>query len=80
MRPAGAGPAGGNGPAQAGRLERQWIAGPKRADHDWRDFTFAADLTLTGKSIDLLFRAQPVGKTYGEAYVWTLEDAGRVRS
>ncbi|QNA86136.1 family 78 glycoside hydrolase catalytic domain [Sphingomonas sp. So64.6b] len=49
-----------------------WIAGPKRTDHDWRDFTFTADLTLTGKSVDLLFRAQPIGKTYGEAYVWTL--------
>lgn len=50
----------------------QWIAGPDRRDHDWRDLTFSTDLTLTGKSIDLLFRAQPIGKTYGEAYVWTI--------
>jgi len=50
----------------------QWIAGPDRRDHDWRDLTFSTDLTLTGKSVDLLFRALPVGKTYGEAYVWTL--------
>lgn len=50
----------------------QWIAGPDRRDHDWHDLTFTTDLTLTGKSVDLLFRAQPVGKTYGEAYVWTI--------
>jgi alpha-L-rhamnosidase len=54
----------------------QWIAGPKRVDHDWHDFSFTTDLTLAGKSVDLLFRAQPIGKTYGEAYVWTLARDG----
>lgn len=52
----------------------QWIAGPRRRDHDWGDVRFETDLTLTGTSIDLLFRARPAGKTYGEAYVWTLAD------
>ncbi|MET0245793.1 MAG: family 78 glycoside hydrolase catalytic domain [Sphingomonas sp.] len=49
-----------------------WIAGPARRDHDWRDVTLDVDLTLTGASVDVLFRALPSGKTYGDAYVWTL--------
>ena len=78
IRPAGARQAGGKWACpRPADWSAEWIAGPKRVDHDWRDFTFTADLTLTGRSIDLLFRAQPVGKTYGEAYVWTLEDAGK---
>jgi alpha-L-rhamnosidase len=52
----------------------KWIAGPARTDHDWSDLSFDSDLTLTGASIDLLFRARPAGKVYGEAYVWTLAD------
>jgi alpha-L-rhamnosidase len=52
----------------------KWIAGPARTDHDWTDLSFDSDLTLTGKSLDLLFRARAAGKTYGEAYVWTLAD------
>jgi len=57
-----------------------WIAGPARRDHDWNDLRFESDLTLTGNSVDLLFRARAAGKTYGEAYVWTLaeEKAGPV--
>ncbi len=57
-----------------------WIAGPARRDHDWSDLRFESDLTLTGSSVDLLFRARAAGKTYGEAYVWTLaeEKAGPV--
>ncbi|UIJ44227.1 glycoside hydrolase family 78 protein [Sphingomonas cannabina] len=52
----------------------RWIAGPKRTDHDWADLTFESELTMTGASLDLIFRARPVGKTYGEAYVWTLAE------
>ncbi|MBW8840683.1 MAG: hypothetical protein JF608_02530, partial [Sphingomonadales bacterium] len=52
----------------------KWIAGPARSDHDWANLSFDSDLTLTGKSLDLLFRARAAGKTYGEAYVWTLAD------
>ena len=54
--------------------QAQWISGPQRRDHDWSDLTLDAELTLTGKSVDVLFRAQPNGKTYGDAYVWTLAD------
>jgi alpha-L-rhamnosidase len=52
----------------------QWISGRTPDAHDWRDLTLDVDLTLTGKSVDILFRALPSGKTYGDAYVWTLSD------
>jgi len=54
--------------------QAQWIAGRTPDAHDWRDLTLNVDLTLTGKSVDILFRALPSGKTYGDAYVWTLSD------
>lgn len=54
--------------------QAQWISGPQRRDHDWGDLTLDAELTLTGKSVDVLFRALPNGKSYGDAYVWTLAD------
>lgn len=54
--------------------QAKWISGPQRRDHDWGDVTLDADLTLTGKSVDVLFRALPNGKSYGDAYVWTLAD------
>ncbi|WP_447761501.1 family 78 glycoside hydrolase catalytic domain [Sphingopyxis panaciterrae] len=54
--------------------QAQWISGPQRRDHDWGDLALDTELTLTGKSVDVLFRAQPNGKTYGDAYVWTLAD------
>lgn len=49
----------------------RWIGGRQDPDHDWSDFTLKTDLTLTAAPFNLLFRARPVGKTYGEAYVWT---------
>jgi alpha-L-rhamnosidase len=52
----------------------KWIGGPKRVDHDWSTLNFDTDLTMQGPSLDLIFRARPIGKTYGEAYVWTLAD------
>lgn len=52
----------------------QWIAGGAPPAHDWRDLTLDVELTLTGKAVDVLFRALPNGKTYGDAYVWTLSD------
>jgi len=52
----------------------KWIAGPARRDHDWNDVRFESDLTLKGSAVDLLFRARAAGKTYGEAYVWTLAE------
>lgn len=54
----------------------QWIEGADPLRHDWTDFTLEAELTLKGASVDILFRARPIGKTYGEAYAWRLaEDA-----
>lgn len=56
----------------------QWISGRQTLDHDWSDARISVDFTLTGKSLGLLFRARPVGKTYGEAYLWNLGiDNGR---
>lgn len=52
--------------------DAKWISGPVRHDHDWRDVSLNVELTLTGASLDILFRALPNGKTYGDAYVWTL--------
>lgn len=54
----------------------QWIEGADPLRQDWADFTLETDLTLKGAAVDILFRARPVGKTYGEAYAWRLaEDA-----
>lgn len=54
--------------------QAQWIAGRTPDAHDWRDLTLDVDLTLTGKAVDIFFRALPSGKTYGDAYVWTLSE------
>ncbi|MCW4461997.1 glycoside hydrolase family 78 protein [Sphingomonas sp. BT-65] len=54
--------------------QAQWIAGREPLAHDWGDLTLDVELTLTGKAVDVLFRALPHGKTYGDAYVWTLSD------
>ncbi|WP_423605631.1 family 78 glycoside hydrolase catalytic domain [Sphingomonas sp. MS122] len=54
--------------------QAQWIGGREPPAHDWRDLTLDVELTLTGKAVDVLFRALPHGKTYGDAYVWTLSD------
>lgn len=50
----------------------QWIGGRAELDHDWSDFKLTTELTLSGAPFNVLFRARPIGKTYGEAYVWTL--------
>lgn len=52
--------------------QAKWIGGREPLQHDWGDLTLEAELTLTGKAVDILFRALPHGKTYGDAYVWTL--------
>ncbi len=58
----------------------QWISGRLNADHDWRDARISFDFTLNGNALGFLFRARPVGKTYGEAYLWKLStDGGQVR-
>lgn len=47
-----------------------WISGRMTSDHDWQDGRISFDFTLSGRSVGFLFRARPVGKTYGEAYLW----------
>lgn len=54
----------------------QWIGGRQTMDHDWRDASTSIDFTLTGKTVGFLFRAKPVGKTYGEAYLWEVAMSG----
>ncbi|HVT35006.1 MAG TPA: alpha-L-rhamnosidase N-terminal domain-containing protein, partial [Nevskiaceae bacterium] len=57
-----------------------WISGRTAPDHQWSDAKIAVDFTLSGKSLGVLWRARPVGKTYGEAYLWRIADeGGRIR-
>ena len=55
-----------------GDWKANWIAGRANLDHDWADADFRWKLTLVGEEVSLLFRAKPVGKTYGEAYLWRI--------
>lgn len=52
--------------------QAQWIGGRSTVDHDWSDARLTYQFTLLGSTVDFLFRARPVGKTYGEAYTWRL--------
>ena len=55
-----------------------WISRNAAAPTGWSDATITVDFTLKGRQFDVLFRASPEGKTYGEAYVWRIgEDEGR---
>jgi len=55
-----------------------WIGRNAEAPKGWSDATVTVDFTLKGRQFDVLFRASPEGKTYGEAYVWRIgEDEGR---
>lgn len=53
----------------------QWISGRTSVDHDWKDSKLTIDFTLN-KPASVLLRARPIGKTYGEAYVWTIAEEG----
>lgn len=57
----------------------RWIGGRTAQDHDWRDLT--ATVVFRGGSdpasgLSLLLRAEPIGKTWGEGLVWTLQQSG----
>jgi alpha-L-rhamnosidase len=56
-----------------GDWSARWISGRQTLDHRWRDGRFSFDFSLMGKAVGFLFRARPVGKTYGEAYLWQVE-------
>ncbi|GAW40955.1 Bacterial alpha-L-rhamnosidase [Brevundimonas sp. SH203] len=49
-----------------------WIQRNAEAPKGWSDATVSVDFTLKGRQFDILFRASPEGKTYGEAYVWRI--------
>lgn len=46
-----------------------WIGRRLSPPRGWADQTLTIDFTLKGRFFDVLFRAGPEGKTYGEAYV-----------
>ncbi|NQE64034.1 alpha-L-rhamnosidase [Caulobacter sp. RHG1] len=46
-----------------------WIGRYAEPPRGWADLTLDVDFTLKGRFFDVLFRARPEGKTYGEAYV-----------
>ncbi len=56
----------------------QWIGGRQPQDHIWTDMTETVNFRVTtaGTGITFLFHAQPVGKTWGEAYSWKLATSG----
>jgi alpha-L-rhamnosidase len=61
----------------------QWIGGRDPQDHNWKDMTATVRFRITEAraGISFLFHAEPVGKTWGEAYVWKLaasKEAGKV--
>lgn len=45
-----------------------WIGRRLEPPRGWVDQTLTIDFTLKGRFFDVLFRARPEGKTYGEAY------------
>ncbi|MFE7392532.1 family 78 glycoside hydrolase catalytic domain [Streptomyces sp. NPDC057582] len=56
-----------------------WIGGRQPQDHDWTDLTetvvFRGGATPT-TGLVLLFRAEPIGKAWGEALSWTIHQNG----
>ncbi|MER6976810.1 family 78 glycoside hydrolase catalytic domain [Streptomyces carpinensis] len=57
----------------------KWIGGRHPQDHDWTDFTETVvfrggPAPTTG--LVLLFRAEPIGKTWGESLSWTVHQNG----
>lgn len=46
-----------------------WIGRHTAPPKGWADQTLDIDFTLKGRFFDVLFRARPEGKTYGEAYM-----------
>ncbi|MPY30267.1 Bacterial alpha-L-rhamnosidase [Streptomyces adustus] len=56
-----------------------WIGGRPEQDHDWTDFTETVVFrggSAPATGLILLFRAEPIGKTWGEALSWTIRRTG----
>lgn len=51
-----------------------WIQRNAAAPTGWSDAVITVEFTLKGRMFDVLFRASPIGKTYGEAYAWRITD------
>ncbi|UCH62013.1 MAG: family 78 glycoside hydrolase catalytic domain [Fidelibacterota bacterium] len=56
--------------------QAEWIGGRQDLDHDWSDLRITFDFTLNGTALNFLFRARPIGKTYGETYNWEITSIG----
>lgn len=58
-----------------------WIGGRTNPDHDWTDIDATIVFCGGGNPVDglrVLFHAEPLGKTWGEAYQWVLGVAPRL--
>lgn len=60
-----------------------WIGGRQPQDHNWTDFEATVDFTGGRDAqggLRFLFHAEPIGKTWAEAYEWVLGLAPRLDS
>lgn len=51
-----------------------WISDGATPEHVWSDATTEWRFTPVSGPIEFLFRASPVGKTFGEAYAWRISE------
>ena len=61
----------------------QWIGGRQPQDHDWADMTTTVKFRVADavKGMAFLFHAEPIGKTWGEAYSWKINsESGKTTS
>ncbi|MFC9535984.1 family 78 glycoside hydrolase catalytic domain [Streptomyces sp. NPDC056975] len=57
----------------------KWIGGRQPQDHDWTDLSETVVFrggSAPANGLILLFRAQPIGKSWGEALSWTIRQNG----
>ena len=61
----------------------EWIGGRQPQDHDWADMTTTVKFRVADavKGMAFLFHAEPIGKTWGEAYSWKINsESGKTTS
>jgi alpha-L-rhamnosidase len=54
----------------------RWISANAPQQHLWSDATTEWQFTAMGGNVEFLFRARPIGNTFGEAYAWRLDTTG----